>query len=116
MQLNLRVLYALEALREFARADLLTIDDIAQRLDISVFTAMTVNRALMKGGFIKSQRGAEGGYRLAKPLDKIMMDSLIGAVDSGFFDDDPDDSPARAAIRKKLRQRAGWHYSVSEVL
>jgi len=42
-----------------------------------------VLRRLRKGGLIRSRRGSGGGYELARPADKIMMDEIIRLFDGG---------------------------------
>lgn len=42
-----------------------------------------VLRLLCKGGLIRSRRGAGGGYELARPGEKIMMDEIIQLIDGG---------------------------------
>lgn len=42
-----------------------------------------VLRLLRKGGLIRSRRGSGGGYELARPADKIMMDEIIRLFDGG---------------------------------
>jgi Rrf2 family protein len=36
---------------------------------------------LKGGGFVRSQRGAEGGYRLAKPAESITVGQIMRYVD-----------------------------------
>jgi Rrf2 family protein len=38
-------------------------------------------RKLMSGGFVISRRGAEGGFRLAKPADKVVIADVVRAMD-----------------------------------
>lgn len=40
-----------------------------------------VLRLLRKGGLIRSRRGSGGGYELARPAEKIMMDEIIRLID-----------------------------------
>jgi Rrf2 family protein len=40
-----------------------------------------VLRILRKGGFVRSQRGAGGGYELARPAEKIRMSEVIGWIE-----------------------------------
>jgi Rrf2 family iron-sulfur cluster assembly transcriptional regulator len=116
MQFTKRVIYAFEALGEFAKAGQLSNDDIARRLDIAFPYALKITGALTKGGLLKSKQGAQGGYTLAKPLDKVTQAEVIRVVDKGFFDDDPADDEPMAAIRRKLRKQAGWTGPVTSVL
>ena len=44
-------------------------------------TVAKVLKALTCGGLVASQRGARGGYRLARPLDGIAISDVITVVD-----------------------------------
>jgi FeS assembly SUF system regulator len=44
-------------------------------------TVAKVLKALAAGGLVTSQRGARGGYRLAKPLATIPLADVIAAID-----------------------------------
>jgi len=44
-------------------------------------TVAKVLKALAAGGLVKSQRGARGGYRLARPLESIPVADVIAAID-----------------------------------
>ncbi|HET9019283.1 MAG TPA: Rrf2 family transcriptional regulator, partial [Acetobacteraceae bacterium] len=44
-------------------------------------TVAKVLKALAGDGLVVSQRGARGGYRLARPLDAISISDVIRAVD-----------------------------------
>ena len=38
---------------------------------------------LQEGGFVESRRGAEGGYRLARPADQITIGEVLRFVEQG---------------------------------
>ena len=40
-------------------------------------------RLLRKGGLVRSRRGSGGGYELARPAEKIMIDEIIQLIDGG---------------------------------
>ena len=44
-------------------------------------TVAKVLKALSAGGLVRSQRGARGGYLLARPLAEIPLADVIGAID-----------------------------------
>jgi FeS assembly SUF system regulator len=44
-------------------------------------TVAKVLKALTAGGLVTSQRGARGGYRLARPLSSIPVADVVGAID-----------------------------------
>jgi Rrf2 family protein len=72
---------ALLALAEFYNSGLMPIKDIASRCDIPhQFLEQIFNR-LGKAGIIKSTRGKNGGYELAKPPGKITVLHIVNALE-----------------------------------
>ena len=72
---------ALLALAEFYNSGLMPIKDIASRCDIPhQFLEQIFNR-LGKAGIIKSTRGKNGGYKLAKPPGKITVLHIVNALE-----------------------------------
>jgi len=56
-------------------------EEIARKQGIPFKFLENILVELRKDGLVASQRGAEGGYRLAKPPDKVSVASVIRAVD-----------------------------------
>lgn len=72
---------ALLALAEFYNSGLLQIKDIALRCDIPhQFLEQIFNR-LGKAGIIKSTRGKNGGYELARPPGQITVLHIVNALE-----------------------------------
>jgi Rrf2 family transcriptional regulator, cysteine metabolism repressor len=72
---------ALLALAEFYNSGLLSIKDIASRCGIPhQFLEQIFNR-LGKAGIIKSTRGKNGGYELAKPPEQISVLHIVNALE-----------------------------------
>jgi Rrf2 family protein len=75
---------ALLALAEFYNSGLLQIKDIASRCDIPhQFLEQIFNR-LGKAGIIKSTRGKNGGYQLAKPPEQITVLHIVNALEGNI--------------------------------
>ena len=75
---------ALLALAEFYNSGLLQIKDIASRCDIPhQFLEQIFNR-LGKAGIIKSTRGKNGGYQLAKPPGQITVLHIVNALEGNI--------------------------------
>lgn len=56
--------------------------EIIERFDqIPAAFLEQILRKLMAGGFVISRRGAEGGFRLAKPADKVVIADVVRAMD-----------------------------------
>lgn len=72
---------ALLALAEFYGSGLLQIKDIASRCGIPhQFLEQIFNR-LVKAGIIKSTRGKNGGYELAKPPGQISVLDIVNGLE-----------------------------------
>ena len=57
------------------------IADIARRQKIPQKFLELILASLKQGGFVESRRGAEGGYRLARPADQITVGQVLRYVE-----------------------------------
>jgi Rrf2 family cysteine metabolism transcriptional repressor len=76
--------YALQAIFDLAMqpaGEPVKIADIARRQDIPQKFLELILSSLKQGGFVESRRGAEGGYRLAKPADQITVGQVIAFLE-----------------------------------
>ncbi len=69
----------------------LTIPEISQLEGLSTANVGKLLRALRLGGFIESTRGQNGGYKLARPANEIIIGEVLAALggklfESGFCD------------------------------
>jgi len=55
--------------------------EIAEATGIAQPTASKILKILVKAGILSSLRGAKGGYRLARPPERITVASVIGALE-----------------------------------
>jgi len=62
--------------------ELVKIADIARREQIPQKFLELILAGLKQGGFVESRRGAEGGYRLARPADQITVGEVLTFVQS----------------------------------
>ena len=62
----------------------LSLRDIAQRQQVSLDYLEQIVPALKGAGLIKSKRGAQGGYFLAKPAADITVYDALVALEGGF--------------------------------
>jgi Rrf2 family protein len=83
MRISAKVDYAVRAAIELAVAgDQLTkADAIAQAQDIPPKFLENILGDLRQGGLVRSQRGAEGGYKLARPAGEITIADVIRVVE-----------------------------------
>lgn len=76
--------YALKAVLDLAwhyDKELVTINDLAKRIDAPVKFLEQVLLDLKKGGFVESRRGKVGGYLLAKPPADIKVGDVVRFID-----------------------------------
>jgi Rrf2 family protein len=72
---------AIYALAEHQGPEPMKIADIAEREKIPI-RFLEVILSQMKGrGFVQSRRGAEGGYRLARPAEGLTVGEVMRAID-----------------------------------
>jgi len=82
MRLSARVDYALRALSELAAADApRTVDQLSEAQKIPNKYLESILGELRRGGLLRSQRGPDGGYRLARPATEISIADVIRALD-----------------------------------
>lgn len=87
MNITSRCYYALRALYELAeRADAapLKIAEIAERQRIPLKFLEVILNQLKGGGFVRSRRGADGGYHLARPADELTVGEILRFVDGSI--------------------------------
>jgi Rrf2 family protein len=63
---------------------LVKIDDIAKRKDIPKKYLEQILLLLKRSGYLKSRRGAEGGYMLAKHPGKISVAEIVRLMDGAL--------------------------------
>lgn len=84
MRLSAKADYALRAAAELAAADSgtpLKAEQIAAAQAIPPKFLESILLQLRNGGLVRSQRGAEGGYWLARPAAEITLADVIRVVD-----------------------------------
>lgn len=83
MHISARVDYAVRALVGLASAaeQGLTAEALATQQALPVRFLEGILRDLRHGGFVLSQRGAIGGYRLARPAGQITVAEVMRALD-----------------------------------
>src|SRR5712671_1750611 len=86
MNISVKSEYALLAVFDLAlqaQDDPVKIADIARRQKIPQKFLELILASLKQGGFVESRRGAEGGYRLARPAEQITIGQVLGFIESG---------------------------------
>jgi len=90
MKISAHEEYGLRCLVQLARAESLgeslTLHQIADREGLSVANAGKLMWILVKAGLVQSQRGANGGYTLARPASEIRLNEVIRILDEDTVD------------------------------
>lgn len=83
MEISARSEYAIRALAELTAAGggPLTVAEVASAQDIPIRFLQNILLQLRQRGLVRSQRGAEGGYRLARSATEISLADVMRAVD-----------------------------------
>src|SRR6478752_10454566 len=82
MRLSARVDYALRAVCELAAVKgPRTTEEMSSAQKIPDKYLESILGELRRGGLLRSQRGPDGGYRLARPADQISIADVIRALD-----------------------------------
>lgn len=84
MRLTTKGRFAVTAMLDLALNEVgrpVTLAGISERQEISLSYLEQLFSRLRRNGLVKSVRGPGGGYRIAKPLDKISVSDIITAVD-----------------------------------
>lgn len=77
----IRALYALAEYEGRGDPRPLKIAEIAEREQIPVRFLESILNQLKGAGYVQSRRGAEGGYRLARPADQLTVGEIMRFVD-----------------------------------
>ena len=90
MKISAHEEYGLRCLVQLARSEAvgesLTLSQIADREGLSVANAGKLMWILVKAGLAQSQRGANGGYTLARPAADVRLNEVIRILDEDTVD------------------------------
>lgn len=64
-------------LAEHRESGYISLSDIAKRQFVSLKYMEAIVSVLNKAGFVESQRGKDGGYRLTRPIDGYTIGSIL---------------------------------------
>lgn len=87
MKLSTKGRYGLRALidlAQYSEQEAVSISSISQRQNISESYLEQLVAKLRKAGLVVSIRGAQGGYRLAKPADTISVGDILRALEGNL--------------------------------
>lgn len=89
MKISAHEEYGLRCLLQIAKQESpkgLTIPEISEAEDISIAYAAKLLAILRRTGFVKSARGKEGGYSLARASDHIVVAEVMAALGGRVFE------------------------------
>jgi Rrf2 family protein len=89
MKLSSQEEYGLRCLLRLGRegdAASLTISELSQREGISAPNVAKLMRVLRRGGYVRSTRGKEGGYSLARPAEEINLGEALAVLGGRLYD------------------------------
>jgi Rrf2 family protein len=89
MRVSAKVDYAIRAMVELAatpEGGPRKAEQIATAQEIPIKFLENIMLDLRHGGLVRSQRGVDGGYWLAKPADEISLAAVIRAVEGSLAD------------------------------
>ena len=90
MKISAHEEYGLRCLVQLAREEVsggsLTLSQLAEREGLSTANAGKLMWILVKAGLVQSQRGAHGGYTLARPASQIRLNEVIRVLDEDTVD------------------------------
>lgn len=72
--------------QNYMSGNYLTVASLAEQLGISKIYLEQVFSQMKKAGLVSSVKGAQGGYRLAQPPQKITVLSILTALEQSLFE------------------------------
>ena len=90
MKISTKSRYAIRLMIDIAENEYngnVSMKEVSERTNISVKYLEQIVNILCKTGFVKSQRGSQGGYRLAKNADRYTVGNVIRAMEGNISDD-----------------------------
>lgn len=123
MKISTRGRYALRLMLDLALNDkdqYITIKSISERQEISGKYLEQIISVLSRAGYVKSVRGAQGGYKLARPAEEYAVGMILRLIEGNLA---PvacmDDTPNLCPRRDKCATLSVWQKidkAVSEVV
>jgi Rrf2 family protein len=87
MKISTRGRYALRLMLELAASPpdaYVTINTVAQNQEISGKYLEQIISSLSRAGFVKSCRGAQGGYRLSRPAEEYTVGMILRLIEGSL--------------------------------
>ncbi|GHT49465.1 Rrf2 family transcriptional regulator [Spirochaetia bacterium] len=107
MKISTRGRYGIKLMCDLAghsKSDCITLSSIAERQNISVRYLEQVAIILRRSGFIRSIKGASGGYALLKDPSEIIVGDLLWALEGDMLVADPPPLSGETSIASCVRR------------
>lgn len=102
--------YATVIMREMAATEeALSGAEIAQHTSIQLPTVRKLLKQLLKAGLLTSERGANGGYQLAKSAEQINLAAIVEAIDGPLALTECSLPTGNCAISSHCVNKQNWH-------
>jgi FeS assembly SUF system regulator len=82
--------------------------DIAVHTHLALPTVSKILKLLAKGGLLLSQRGAKGGYSLARPAEKISVAEIIQVMDGKLALTECSHAAGTCSLESVCTTRSHW--------
>jgi FeS assembly SUF system regulator len=86
----------------------IAVSDLASATHIPQPTVAKVLKVLARAGLVASQRGAHGGYRLARPAEEITVADIIRAIEGPIAVTECADEAEACEYEPSCEVRANW--------
>ncbi|MBS6646160.1 MAG: Rrf2 family transcriptional regulator [Clostridiaceae bacterium] len=73
--------YAVRIIRALSQGDVVSVQEISAKEDITVSITYKITRKLEKSGILKSHRGSNGGYSLCRPAAELTLYDVFTVID-----------------------------------
>ncbi len=89
-------------------AHLHSAQQLARRTHVSAPTVSKLLKLLTRAGLVESIRGAQGGYRLARPPERITVADVVSALEGPFGLTECSTHKGGCGIEQSCGVRANW--------
>ncbi len=87
MKISTKGRYALRLIldiAEYSQNGNVTLKDVAKRQNISIKYLEQIVSPLCKAGYLRSQRGAQGGYKMTRPANEYIVGDILRVTEGSL--------------------------------
>lgn len=105
---------------QYSNGENVSIKDVAQRQNISIKYLEQIVNMLSKAGYLRSQRGSQGGYKMTKPAKEYTVGDILRVTEGDMapvscLEDEVNQCP-RVGVCPTIKLWAGLYKTVQEYL